>query len=133
MLEEGLDELIKTAELMARCARKGLSELGFRLLSTSPANALTAAYPPSDISADRLRSSLEGLFGLKVAGGQGSLKGSIIRIAHLGYFDLLDVVAIVAAIEMCFNEMGKPVNLGSGVTAAMEEARSADVLVPRGD
>ena len=131
MLEEGLEQLIGTANLMARCARKGLQELGFCLLSSSPANALTAAYPPPGISADELRTTLEESYGLKVAGGQGSLKGKIIRIAHLGYFDLLDVFSVLAAIEMCFHEMGKPVNLGRGVTAAMEEARSAGVLVPR--
>jgi len=126
MLEEGLEQLIGAAKLMARCTRKGLLELGFRLVSSAPANALTAAYPPEGISADDLRSALEDSFGVKVAGGQGALKGNIIRIAHLGYFDLLDVFSILAAIELCFNQLGKPVTLGKGITAAMKEAQSAD-------
>ena len=125
MLKEGLDELISGAELMARCARKGLGDLDFRLLSSTPSNAVTAAYPPTGIAADELRSSLESSFGVKVAGGQGPLKGKIVRIAHLGYFDLLDVFLVLSAIEMCLKKMGKTVTLGKGVSAAMEESQSS--------
>jgi len=124
MLKEGLEQLIDSAELMARCAREGLRELGFRPLSTSPANALTAAYPPEGVAAEELRSSLVKWFGIQVAGGQGRLKGKIIRVAHLGYFDILDVISVLAAIELCFNRMGKPVTLGKGIAAAMEAART---------
>jgi aspartate aminotransferase-like enzyme len=122
MLDEGVEQIIRTTELMARCTRKGLDNLGFQLLSSFPSNAVTAAYPPEGISADALRGALEESFGVKVAGGQGSLKGKIIRIAHLGYFDLLDVVTVLSAIELCLTRMGKRGTLGESVRAAMEEA-----------
>jgi serine---pyruvate transaminase len=123
ILCQGLDKVVAEAELMARCTRQGLLALDFRLLSSSPCSATTAAFPPEGVSASELSKKLEQRFGLKVAGGQGELKGKIIRIAHLGYFDTLDVFSALSAIELCLMEMGQPIELGSGVKAAMLEAR----------
>jgi serine---pyruvate transaminase len=125
ILCQGLDKVVAEAELMARCTRQGLLALDFRLLSSSPSSAATAAFPPEGISASELSKRLEQRFGLKVAGGQGELKGKIIRIAHLGYFDTLDVFCALSAIELCLMEMGQPVEPGSGVKAAMLEARQS--------
>jgi aspartate aminotransferase-like enzyme len=125
MLDEGIDNIVQDAELMARATREGLGVLGFKLLSSSPANAVTAAYPPADIAADDLRTALETEFGVKVAGGQAHLKGQIIRIAHLGYFDLLDVVTVLSAIELCLARRGLISSVGDGVRAALQELRAA--------
>jgi len=123
ILCEGLDKVIADAELMARCTRQGLLALNFRLLSSSPASAVTAAFPPEGVSASELSKKLKSRFGVQVAGGQGELKGKIIRIAHLGYFDTLDVFSILSAIELCLMEMGQSIEPGAGVKAAMLEAR----------
>jgi aspartate aminotransferase-like enzyme len=125
MLAQGLERVIRDAESMARCTRQGLLALDFQLLSKFPATACTAAFPPAGVSASDLSKRLEQRFGVKVAGGQGDLKGKIIRIAHLGYFDALDVFSVIAAIELCLLEMGQAFDLGAGVRAAMLEARTA--------
>ena len=125
ILRQSLDRVLADAELMARCTRIGLLELDFRLLSSSPANALTAAFPPQGVSAAELVKKLEDEFGIKVAGGQGELKDQIIRIAHLGYFDLLDVFSVLSAIELCLFRMGREVNLGCSVRAATLEATTS--------
>ena len=39
-------------------------------------------------------------FGAVIANGQGSMKGQIFRIAHLGYFDFADLFAMVAGLEI---------------------------------
>lgn len=122
ILRQGLDEVLREADLMARCTRRGLLELGFRLLSSSPSRAATAAFPPAGIPASDLVNRLEERFGIKVAGGQGELKGKIIRIAHLGYFDLPDVFSLLSALELCLQELGAATQLGSGVRAALCEA-----------
>lgn len=121
-LQQGLERIVEEAALMAACTRAGLSALDFCLLSKSPANAVTAAFSPEGIDASKLSKRLEERFGIKVAGGQGSLKGKIIRIAHLGYFDLLDVVSVLSAIELCLVEMGRDIELGSSLRAAMKLA-----------
>lgn len=122
ILRQTPDRVLADAELMARCTRAGLLELGFRLLSSSPANALTAAFPPDGVSAGELVKKLEDEFGTKVAGGQGELKNKIIRIGHLGYLDLLDVFSVLSAIELCLVKMGWEIHLGGSVRAAALEA-----------
>ncbi len=122
ILAEGLDQILIETERMARCTRRGLLALDFRLLSSAPASALTAAFPPDGISASELVERLEVRFGVQVAGGQGKLKGKIIRIAHVGNFDLLDVFSILSALELCLVEIGGQLELGIGVQAALKEA-----------
>ena len=39
-------------------------------------------------------------FGAIIANGQGSMKGQIFRIAHLGYFDFADLFAVIAELEI---------------------------------
>ena len=80
------------------------------------------SHPPSDIEAPDLVKKLEAETGIKVAGGQGELKNKIIRIAHLGYLDLIDVFSVLSAIELCLLMLGTKVELGKGVGAALHEA-----------
>ncbi len=120
ILDYGLDQTVRDAGLMAECTRAGLKALGFRMLSRAPANALTAAFPPEAISASELKEKLDTYYGIKVAAGQGEVAGKIIRVAHLGYFDLLDVFTILSAIELTLSRMGREVEPGSGLSAAMK-------------
>lgn len=120
ILRYGLERTIEDAALMASCTRSGLEALGFGLLSKSPANAVTAAFPPQGIAATDLKARLDEWYGIKVAGGQGDVAGKIIRIAHLGYFDVLDVFTLLAALEMTLVRMGRKVPAGTGTGAAME-------------
>ena len=58
--------------------------------------------------------------GVTFAGGQDQLKGKVVRIAHLGYMDVFDVVTAIAALEMGLCHFSHPVALGRGVGAAEE-------------
>ena len=122
MVEQGLDRILEQVEVRARCTRRGLEALGFRQISSAPASALTACFPPPGIDSARLIRILQERFGIVVAGGQGMLKGRIIRIGHLGYFDLVDVFAVISAIEVCLLELGAGIDLGAGIKAAMQES-----------
>ena len=77
---------------------------------------------PEGVSATELVQRLEREFGIKIAGGQSELKGKIIRIAHLGHLDLVDVFSVLSAIELCLLMMGTEIEAGSGVRAALLEA-----------
>jgi aspartate aminotransferase-like enzyme len=49
------------------------------------------------------------------------MKGQMIRIAHIGYYDYLDTVGILAALEhVLAKATGKPVKYGAGVQAAQQ-------------
>jgi aspartate aminotransferase-like enzyme len=66
----------------------------------------------------RFLARLEERFGVKLAGGQGPLKGKVFRLAHLGLLDELDVLGAIAAIELGLVEFGQEIKLGTGVAAA---------------
>ena len=57
-------------------------------------------------------------FGFHIAGGQGDLKGKIVRFSHMGYVDMFDTLGAIAALEMTLKVQGYDVKLGSGVAAA---------------
>jgi aspartate aminotransferase-like enzyme len=56
-------------------------------------------------------------FGSIIANGQGSMKGQIFRVAHLGYFDFADLFAMIAELEIILAANGVPVKFGTGVAA----------------
>ena len=58
--------------------------------------------------------------GITFAGGQGKLRGKILRIAHLGWMDEHDLLVAIAALERGMTACGKMVSLGAGVSAAQE-------------
>ena len=99
--------------------RQGLRELGLKLLSESPSNSATAVFTPDGLDADAFRKELLKI-GIRVAGGQDHLKGKIFRVAHMGYFDYLDMIEVIAAVEITLNKMGYKVELGKGVRKAQE-------------
>ena len=67
-------------------------------------------------------------FGAIIANGQGSMKGKIFRIAHLGYFDFADLFAVVAGLELILSANGYPVEFGKGVAAVQKVY--AEVALP---
>ncbi|NLX94860.1 MAG: alanine--glyoxylate aminotransferase family protein [Rhodopirellula sp.] len=125
---EGIDRIWERTRGLARATRAGLSAMGLNLTSAFPADSLTAAYVPDGTDGKRLLDRLEARFGVKLAGGQGPLKGKIFRIAHMGMIDELDILSALAALELVLVELGHPVALGCGVAAASRVlAERADV------
>lgn len=119
--EEGLEALFARHERLAEATRAAVKALGLELYAErSPSNAVTAVKVPETIGAKELKSQFYERFGITVAGGQDQAKGKIIRIAHLGYYDRLDIVMVVSALEMLLKEMGHSFELGSGIRAAEE-------------
>ena len=57
---------------------------------------------------------------MTTVGGQGKLKGQIIRIGHMGYTDELDVISSLAALEMVLSDLGLDIEPGVAVTAAQQ-------------
>ena len=56
-----------------------------------------------------------------IANGQGDeMKGKIFRVAHLGYYDYLDTIAVIGALEHVLATVSKSTHseLGPGLRAA---------------
>jgi len=120
IVEEGVDAVLERHAKLARATRAAVKALGLELLSKSPSDAVTAALMPEGVDAEELRKIMKEKYGVSVAGGQNQLKGRIIRIAHMGYMDRFDVVAVIAALEMTLAGMGRDVTLGAGVAACQK-------------
>jgi aspartate aminotransferase-like enzyme len=118
----GRKALIDNAELAAEMTRAGALALGLKLFAPSaPAAALTAIQSPGGIDSGAIVKQFRDCFAAVVANGQGEMKGELFRIAHLGYYDYLDTVGILAALEQVLaNVTGHPVEYGSAVRAAQE-------------
>jgi aspartate aminotransferase-like enzyme len=121
-LVTGREALIESAELCAEMTRAAAKALGLKLFSPScPAAALTAIASPRGIDSGVLVKEFRESFGAVVANGQGEMKGKLFRIAHLGYYDYLDTIGIVAALEHVLTKAGgRPVEYGTGLRAAQE-------------
>jgi aspartate aminotransferase-like enzyme len=121
-LAAGRDALIANAELCAAMTRAGTQALGYKLFAAkSPAAALTAIASPAGVDSSTIVKLFREKFGAVVANGQGEMKGQLFRIAHLGYYDYMDTVGVLAALEHVTAEVTrKAVEFGSAVRAAQE-------------
>lgn len=113
----GMDKLIANAEMLARATREAAKALGLRLFSSSPGNSVTAIRAPEGMDSGVIVKEFRNRFGSIIANGQGTMKGQIFRIAHLGYFDISDVFTIIAQLELILAANGHPVEFGKGVAA----------------
>ncbi len=104
---------------MTRAAAK---ELGLKLFAPScPAAALTAIQSPAGIDSGAIVKEFRETFSAVVANGQGEMKGKLFRIAHIGYYDYLDTIGILAALEHVLGRVtGNSVEYGAGVRAAQQ-------------
>jgi aspartate aminotransferase-like enzyme len=134
-LAAGREALINNAELAAEMTRAGAKALGLNLFAaSSPAAALTAIQAPAGIDSGVIVKEFRDSFAAVVANGQGEMKGKLFRIAHLGYYDYLDTIGILGALEQVLASVTrKPVDFGAAVRAAQEVyARAAEKPQPVG-
>jgi len=118
MFAEGLDNLYARHALLAEATRAGFKALGMKLVSNVPATSATGAFIPETVDGAAFVTYLRDVMGVTFAGGQDDLKGKIIRVAHLGYYDVFDVCTTMSAVEIALNRFAYPVVMGAGVAAA---------------
>lgn len=126
----GMDKLVENAQMLAKATRAAAVAMGLELFSpTSPAASVTAIKAPNGMDSGVIIKEFRNRFGAIIANGQGSMKGQIFRIAHLGYYDFSDIFALIAALEIILNANGFPVKYGTGV-AAVQQVYAEAALAP---
>ncbi len=128
----GMANLIENAQLLAQGARAAVRALGLELFAAgSPGSSVTAVKAPANLDSGVIVKEFRNRFGSIIANGQGSMKGKIFRIAHLGYFDFADLFAVIAELEIILKANGCSVQYGTGVAAVQEVyARAAVASKP---
>jgi aspartate aminotransferase-like enzyme len=115
----GMDKLVDNAQMLAEATRAAVTALGLELFAPhSPAASATAVKSPKGLDSGVIVKEFRKRFGSVIANGQGSMKGQIFRIAHLGYFDFPDLFGVIAELEIILAAQGQPVKFGTGVAAA---------------
>jgi aspartate aminotransferase-like enzyme len=133
-LAAGREDLVNNAELAAEMTRAGAQALGLKLFAAaSPAAAVTAVESPAGVDSGAIVKEFREMFNAVVANGQGEMKGKLFRMAHIGYYDYLDTMGALAALEHVIASVtGKRVDFGNAVRAAQEVfARQTEAVAAR--
>jgi aspartate aminotransferase-like enzyme len=117
LLGQGIEQVWQRNRRLAAATRAGLHALGLQVFAARPAAGMTAVRFPPGLDGGGFLRRLETRFGVKLAGGQGPLKGAIFRLAHFGLIDELDLLGALGAIELTLHELGWPIELGAATTA----------------
>jgi aspartate aminotransferase-like enzyme len=118
---EGLDNVFRRHDRLARATRAGVEALGLSLFArATPSPAVTAVTAPAGVDSERVVEAYSKSHNITIAGGQGSMKGKIFRLGHMGYAAEFDVIVALAALEQILAELGQPVDLGAGLRGAQK-------------
>ena len=121
MAEEGLEAIIRRHQNLARATRRGLQAVNLQLFAderhASP--AVTAFRPPARVDARNLIRILRDDHDTIVAGGQGKMEGQLVRVAHLGFVTLQDIVSFFSALELTLRDLNQPVEPGVAISATL--------------
>ncbi|OPY69580.1 MAG: Soluble hydrogenase 42 kDa subunit [Syntrophorhabdaceae bacterium PtaU1.Bin034] len=118
--EEGLENVYKRIDGLARATREGAKALGLKVFAKSPSPAVTAIVAPEGIDGQEIYKTLWKKYAVTGAGGQDQLKGKVFRIATLGYAGKYDVITAIAALEFTLRDLGYKFEIGKGVAAATD-------------
>jgi len=122
LLAEGLETAWERHVKLGRSARAGAKAMGLELFSPDDDRSciVTAVRVPESVDGREVIATLAKRFGITMEGGRKDLAGRIVRIAHVGYMDVFDVTAQLAALELAFAEHGAEVERGAAIPAALE-------------
>lgn len=118
----GVRALVENAGTLAAMTRAAAAALGLPLVAPRDhGDALTALFPAPGLESGAIVTALKAEFASTLAGGQGQLKGKILRVAHLGYYDATDILGLLGSLEIVLSRLGHKLELGRGVAAAEAE------------
>lgn len=124
MLEEGIDNVVARHARVAETFRKAVKAIGLELFADVPnvraSDSVTAVKVPAGIDGAKLPGLMRDRYGVTIAGGQGTMKGNIFRLGHLGYVDKTDILVELQAMEQALKELGYKFEYGASVAAAQK-------------
>lgn len=131
-LVAGRRALVENAELCAEMTRAAAQALDLKLFSPScPAAALTAITAPSGLDSGAIVKEFRESFSAVVANGQGEMKGKLFRIAHIGYYDYIDTIGVIGALEhVLASATSRSFEYGSALRAA-QQVHAARLIAAR--
>lgn len=124
--EEGLENVFKRHRALSLGTKAALEALGFSLYPVSwtyRSDSLTVAKVPENVDPLALVKHMSENYSLLIGKGLKQTSKSCIRIAHMGYCFVQDMLECIAAIEASFDELGYGKCYGIGIESFMREYR----------
>ena len=122
--KEQIENVLERHAHLASATKCAVKAMGLKLFAQEPANTLTSICLPNRIDGQVLLKTMRNRYGITYAGGQGKLKGQILRIAHLGWVCEHDIIVAISALERGLAEIGYNSTSGVGLAAAQEVFRN---------
>lgn len=123
LFEEGLENMFRRHRILAMATQEAALALGLEFLVAEAGQrgfSVTAIKVPEGLDGKELVKIMRVKYGVTIAGGQGKIAGKIIRIGHLGYVGMFDVITAISALEMSLADLGYDFKIGAGITAAQK-------------
>jgi alanine-glyoxylate transaminase/serine-glyoxylate transaminase/serine-pyruvate transaminase len=121
LFEEGLENVINRHARLAEACRRAIEGMGLKLFARNPAeccNTLTAVAMPQGFDSDAFIDHALKLVDLPLGKGLGKVKGKLFRIGHLGNLNELELLGVLAGVEMALKSFGVELPLAAGLEAA---------------
>ncbi len=122
LLKNGLEASWERSRVLGRAARAGVKAMGLDLFSpdNDSSRVVTAMRSPDGVDGQELVAQIQNDSGVTLAGGQGELRGEIVRISHIGFVGIEDVVSALDALELALLSRGA--DIANGASDAAREA-----------
>ena len=119
---ETLPAVFERHAVLGHAAREAVKGLGLELFGPEDehANVVTAVRTPDGIDGAAIPKLMRDRYGITIAGGQGHLKGKIVRIAHCGYYGAFDLLTSITGLERALAELGPDISFGAGTSRAQQ-------------
>lgn len=129
--EKGMDYIFAKQLYLRDITRAGIKAIGLKPVAADAiaSAAVTSVWAPEGIEGKAINKKLREEYNVVVAGGQKKMENRSFRIGHIGYVQHVDILVVIAALEMCLTELGLPVELGKGVKAAQEVIMSRKGII----
>jgi serine---pyruvate transaminase len=103
---EGMENVFARAAELGKFTRAKIQSLGLQLFSKAPSSTCSAAVVPAGIDGEKLVKIMRDDKGVTMAGGQGEVKGKIVRIAHMGSITKQDLEEGFSVLKETLEELG---------------------------
>ncbi len=128
----GLEALLSDQELHAGAVRRAAKALGLELFAKHPSCGVTALTVPPQVDGSKLVKIMAERHGVRAAGGQGEMKGKLVRIAHMGFIQRHDLEQGLEALEQGLIGLGYPARRGAGLEAFRQALAGATLKADAG-
>jgi alanine-glyoxylate transaminase/serine-glyoxylate transaminase/serine-pyruvate transaminase len=121
LFEEGLANAINRHARLAESCRRAIEGMTLKLFVQNRAescNTLTAVSMPPGFDSDAFIDHALQLVDLPLGKGLGKVQGKLFRIGHLGSLNELELMGVLAGVEMALKSFGVKLPLGAGLAAA---------------